>query len=101
MQIGQQIRDVLRAELLAITGHFVAAHPDDVGDPLVVGRQTAEGKIFVLEDSLETGAFLAAGGIGLVAAVALDSVDPAPRSLLRIQTKLCVRFAAFDVTGQS
>ena len=100
MQVGQQIRDVLRAELLAITGHFVAAHPDDVGDPLVVGRQTAEGKILAPEDSLEPGAFLAARGIGFVAAVALGSIDPAARGLLRIQTELGVRLAAFDGAGE-
>ncbi len=87
------------AQRLAIAGHFFAAETDDIGDALVVGGQPTERKIFVLENSLQPGAFFAAGGIGLVAAVAARVVDFAASGLLRVEAKFRVGLATFDVAS--
>jgi len=100
VHIREEIPNVLLAQRLAIGGHFVAAEADDVAHSIIVGRQSAERKIFVLEDSLETRAFLAALGVRLVAAVAVGVVDLAAGRLLRIEAKFRVRLAALDVASR-
>ena len=99
VQIREQILNVLRVQSLAIARHFIAAKPDDVGNALVVGRQTAERKIFVLEYSLQPGPLFPAAGIGLVATVAAVVVDSAPGRLLRIEAKFGVGLAALDIAS--
>ena len=64
MQIREQILNVLRVQRLAVARHFVAAEANDIGDALVVRRQSAQRKIFVLEDSLERWALFPPGGVG-------------------------------------
>src|SRR5579862_5031433 len=84
VQVRQEVLYVLRAQLLAVRRHFVAAQANDVGDPLVIGGQTAQRKIFVLEDSLEPRPLFAFRRIRLMTAVALGIVDFAAGRLLRI-----------------
>ena len=49
VQVREQILNILRVQGLAVGGHFIATEADDIGDALVVGGQSAERKIFVLE----------------------------------------------------
>lgn|SRR5258708_4512815 len=90
VQVCQQILNVLLSELLAVAWHFFAAEANDVGHTIVVCGQSAYREIFVLEDSLETRAFLAFRGIWLVAAVAVGIVNLAARNLLLVQAELGV-----------
>jgi len=82
MQIREQILNVLRTQSLAVAGHFVAAQADDVGNPLIVSRQSAQRKLFMLEYSLQPGALLASRGIRLMAAVAAVVIDSTAGGLL-------------------
>lgn len=100
MHVSQQILNVLRAERLAESGHFVASVIHNIHDPLVIGRKPAERKILVLKNSLEPRTFLAPRGIGFVATVAILIINLPSRGLLRRQTKFCVRFAPLNVTAR-
>ena len=100
VQIREQILDVLRIERLAVARHFITTEPDDIGDALVVGGQAAQGKIFVLEHSLQSRAFLAAGGIWLMAAVAAVVVNSASGGLLRVEAEFSVGLAGLDVARE-
>ena len=101
MQINEQILQFLCVQLLAIPGHFVAPEANDIADPVVIGGQAAQRKIFMLEHSLESGALLAAGGIRLMAAGTLGIKDLAARGLLRIQPKLRIGFTPLDFSRHS
>src|ERR1700681_1461161 len=90
MQIREQILNVLCTQRLAVAGHFVAAEADDVGDALIIGRQSAQRQIFMLKHSLEARAFLASSGIRLMASVAFRVVDFAACGLLRAEAKFGV-----------
>src|ERR1035437_3930751 len=90
MQIHEQILNVLRGQGLAVAGHFVAAQADDIDDTVIVRGQSAQRKVFLLENSLERRALLAPTGIRLMAAVALRVVDLAAGRLLRVEAKLGV-----------
>jgi len=98
MQVGQQILDVLLTQLLAISWHFISPQVDDIADPLIVGRQTAQRQIFMLEHALEARAFFAASGIGLMTTVALGIVNLASRCLLCIKAEFGIGLAAFHIT---
>src|SRR5579859_2438792 len=100
MKIRQQVLDLLRVQLLAVAGHFVSAETDDVGNPVIVGRQAAQRKIFVLEHCFETRTLFSTGGIGLVAAVAFGVVDSASGRLLRVEAEFSVGLAALHIAGQ-
>ena len=99
MQICEKILNVLRVQRLTVAGHFVAAEADDVGHSLVVGGQSAQRKVFVLEDSLEGRALFAPAGIRLMAAIAVGVVDSAAGRLLRVEAEFGVRFAALNVAS--
>lgn len=85
---------------LAETFHFGAAILDDVGDTVVVGGESAERKILVLENAFHARAFFAAGGIGFVAAVAIVVVELAAGGLLRVEAEFGVGLAALDIAGR-
>jgi len=95
MHIGEQILNVLLVQGLAVAGHFTAPEANNVGHAFIVGGKAAQGKILVLENTLEPGAFLPSRGIGLVTAIAVGVVYPASGGLLRIESKFRVRFASF------
>ena len=97
MQIRQQVLNILRTQRLAIARHFVAAESDDVGDALVIGGQSAQRKIFMLENSFKPRAFFAVEWNRLMAAVAVGIVNFASSGLLRIQAKFGIRLAALDI----
>jgi hypothetical protein len=99
MQVRKQVVNILRTQRLAIAGHLFAAEADDIGNALIVGRQSTQRKVLVLEHALERRPFPAAVGIWLVAAVAMRIVDLPSGSLLRTKTKLSVRFAPLDITA--
>ena len=99
MQIRQQILDVLGIQLLAVSRHFIAAQADDVGYALVIRRQPAQGKIFVLEDSLETRAFLAARRVRLMAPGAIVVVESSAFGLLRVEAEFSVGLAPLDIAA--
>ena len=86
---------------LAEAFHFGAAVLDDVGNAVVVGGEPAEGEVWALEDSFHAGSLFAAGGVRLVAAVAVVVVELAAGGLLRVESEFSVGFAALDVTGGS
>jgi hypothetical protein len=71
MQIREQILHVLCVQRLTISGHLISAEADDVDDALIVGGQSAQRKIFVLENALQGWSLFAAVGIRLMTAVAV------------------------------
>ena len=100
MQVRQQIVDLLLVEHLAVCRHFVASHPDDVRDPIVIGGHSAHGKVLLLKHVLHAWTLSSAGRIRRMAAVAIIVVDTAPGGLLRVEAQFRVTLAAFDVAGR-
>jgi len=99
VHVSQQVLDLLVGHDLAEAFHFGAAVLDDVGDAVVVGGESAEWKILVLENALHAGTFFAAGGIGFVAAVAIIVVEFAARGLLRVEAEFGIGLAPLDIAG--
>jgi hypothetical protein len=99
MQVCEQILQILLGELLAVRRHFLAPHPNDIADAIVVRRQSAQRKEFVLEDSLQTRPFLASRRVGFVAAAAFVVINLSTRRLLEIETEFRIRLAALYVAA--
>lgn len=99
MQVCQQILNFLIVKLPTIRWHVFPSQADDVTHAIIVGGQAAQGKIFILKYAFEPRAFFATRGVRFVATRALGIEDLSPGSLLRIQAKFSVRFAALNVTS--
>ena len=64
MQIGEQIIDLLIAEHVAETLHFVAPHANDVFDSVVIGGHAAGRKVVSLKQSPQARSLALPRGIG-------------------------------------
>src|SRR5713226_6174665 len=99
VQVGQEIVHLLLIEHLAKPLHFAAAVTNDFAHAVIIGRQSAERQVLLLENAFHARALLAARGVGLMAAVAILVVEPPSGRLLRIEPEFGVAFAALDLAG--
>src|SRR6266536_3430302 len=99
VHVDEQVLDLLIGHDLAEAFHFAAPVLDDVADAGVVGRQSAQGQVLLLEDALQAGALLSTRGVGFVAAIAVIVVELSARTLLRIQSEFSVGFTALSVAS--
>ncbi len=82
MHVGQHVIDLLRREDVAEAFHLVSAHADDFADAGVVGGNSADGKVLLLEHAFQSGPLPSARRIGIVTAVAVFVIDAASGGLL-------------------
>src|SRR5215471_11112308 len=99
VHIRKQILHLLIAQNLAEAFHFAAAMQDDVSHAFVVDGKAADHHVLAPVDPFQARAFLAARGVGLVAAVAVVVINLATRALLGVQTEFSVGFATLDVAS--
>jgi len=99
VQVGQEIVHLLLIEHLAKALHFAAAVTNDFAHALIIGRQSAERQVLLLENAFHARALLAARRVGLVAAVAILVVEPPSGRLLRIEPEFGVALAALDLAA--
>ncbi len=81
MQIRHQIAKLLLGERVAQGRHHLAAMNDALLNKLIIGEKPA-GKVLLLIESLQAGAFPAPGAVGAVTEQAILFVDPASLGLL-------------------
>ena len=99
MQICKQIIDLLIAEHVAESLHLVAAHANDVFDPVVIGGHTTGRKVVSLKQPPQAGSLALPRGIGRVTAITIFVVNMAPCRLSRRQSKFGIALAALDVAS--
>ena len=97
VQISQQIVDLLLTEDLGVGGHFVPPHANDVGDPIVIGGHSAHRQVLPLEHAFHAGSLPSTRRVRRMAPVAIVVIDPAPRDLLRIESKFRIALAPLHV----
>jgi hypothetical protein len=100
VHVGQKILNLLLAQGLAVAWHSVAPPANNDRDSLVIRRKSAQRKVLMLENALQSRTFLALGGIRLMAAVALRVVDFSPGNLLRIQPKFRIRLPPLHIASR-
>lgn len=100
MQVGEQVLNLLVGHHLAESLHFAAAVLDDLTDALVIGGQSAQRQVLLLENTFERRTFLAARGVRLMAAIAVFVVKFPAGGLLRIEPEFRIRLAPFDLASQ-
>src|SRR5271170_4547674 len=99
VQVCQQVLNLLLRHDLAETFHLGPAVLDDVCNTLIVRGESANRQILLLENALQSRAFLATRRIGLMTAVAIVVVEFSARGLLRIESEFGIGFAALDITA--
>src|ERR1035438_3197297 len=99
MQIRQQIFNLLIAHYLIEAFHFRSPILNDVEHAVIVGGQSAEGKIGMFEYALQTWTLFAAGRVRLVTAITIIIVEPPSVGLLRIEPKFGVGLPPLNVTA--
>ena len=96
VQVGQHVLDLLLVEGVAKAVHFGAAEANDFAHPRIVGGNATDWKVLPFENAFEPRAFSSAGGVGIVAAVAMLVIKVASDSLLRVQAEFGVAFSTLD-----
>lgn len=86
-------------ENLAEARHLCSSVANDISDPIIVGGQSALGKIGLAEYSLQARALAPAIGIRRMATIATVVVDPATCGLLGAESKFGVAFAALQIAA--
>ncbi len=99
MHVSQKVLDLLLTKDLAETLHFASTKPDDLADAFVIRWQPADGNVRLFENTFHTRPFLTAGGVGLVATIAIIVVDAATGGFLRVEGEFGVALAALDRAG--
>lgn len=99
MKVGNQVLDLLVGHYLPESFHLGPSVFHDIGDTLVVGGQSAQRQVLILENAFQSWTFLSMTGIGLVAAVAIVIVEFASSRLLRVETEFGVRFSPLNITA--
>ncbi len=99
MQISQQVLHLLLREHLAESRHGIAPVDHNFTHAFIRGRQTAFVQVGMLEHSLQARAFFAAGGVRLMAAVAIMVIKLASGGLLRTQPKFGIALAQLRVAS--
>jgi len=99
MHVSQEVLDLLLTKDLAEALHFASTKADDFADAFVIRWQSADGEVRLFENTFHTRPFLAAGGVGLVATIAVIVVDAATGGFLRVEAEFSVALAALDRAG--
>lgn len=99
VQIRKQILNLLLVQHLAVSRHLVAAHANNVGDAIVIGRHPAHRQELFLEDALHAWALPSARRIRRMASITVVVINMTTGRLLRIKPEFGVALAALDVAG--